>query len=352
MFLRTPTLLIIAILMSLSFYLPAQEVIKVGLTHLPPYAIKGAEGNWTGMSVELWRNLAEGEQLRYELVELDSGDNLVSAVASGQIDVALTTDLSTPEVDSVSFMQHHHLTTVGYAQPPSKGIIKILSTLLSKQFWMIVLYLSLLLLVVGTIIYFIERNTNEDQFGGDRSLLEGIGSGFWWAGVTMTTIGYGDKAPASLGGRVVAMLWMLVAMAVSASLTASIVSAANQKNTISFPDDLQESKLAVIKESPTADFFKQKDYSFTTVANAAEGIKMMNDGKADFVIADATALRYTVNNTTGLDAKVTGTNESPVAYALAVRNSSGLSDRLNNRLVTFILSPTWRGIVREYGGDK
>ncbi|WP_367182700.1 ion channel [uncultured Christiangramia sp.] len=36
-------------------------------------------------------------------------------------------------------------------------------------------------------------------------MIEDIGSGFWWAGVTMITIVYGDKAPVTFWGRAIAL---------------------------------------------------------------------------------------------------------------------------------------------------
>jgi voltage-gated potassium channel len=45
--------------------------------------------------------------------------------------------------------------------------------------------------------------------------------GFWWAWVTMTTVGYGDLVPTTLEGRIVGMLLILVGIAIFSMLTAS-----------------------------------------------------------------------------------------------------------------------------------
>ncbi len=45
--------------------------------------------------------------------------------------------------------------------------------------------------------------------------------GFWWAWVTMTTVGYGDLVPTTLEGRLVGMLLILVGVALFSLLTAS-----------------------------------------------------------------------------------------------------------------------------------
>jgi voltage-gated potassium channel len=55
--------------------------------------------------------------------------------------------------------------------------------------------------------------------------------GIWWAVVTVTTIGYGDLYPTSVGGRIVAMVLMMVGIGFLAVLTATIASRFIQTDT-------------------------------------------------------------------------------------------------------------------------
>ena len=68
----------------------------------------------------------------------------------------------------------------------------------------------------------VERRHNHYQFvdlpvGGACWTL-------WWSAVTMTTVGYGDKAPkTSLGKKSIAIIWMFTAVIIS-GFTATIAS--------------------------------------------------------------------------------------------------------------------------------
>lgn len=46
----------------------------------------------------------------------------------------------------------------------------------------------------------------------------------WWALVTVTTVGYGDKFPVTSGGRGVAVVLMLLGIGLIGILTASVAS--------------------------------------------------------------------------------------------------------------------------------
>ena len=58
----------------------------------------------------------------------------------------------------------------------------------------------------------------------DHNNFPSIGSGLWWAVQTVTTVGYGDQVPATVAGRLVAALVMLVGIGFLTVITAAITS--------------------------------------------------------------------------------------------------------------------------------
>ena len=61
---------------------------------------------------------------------------------------------------------------------------------------------SLVILSAFAIIQF------ENPTDAPEGNIKNIGDAFWWAYVTITTVGYGDKFPVTSGGRIVAMVLM------------------------------------------------------------------------------------------------------------------------------------------------
>lgn len=69
----------------------------------------------------------------------------------------------------------------------------------------------------GTLVLVFERAVNAEGF-------DTIWGAFWWALVTMTTVGYGDTVPVTIGGRIVGVLVMFAGVSLVSLLTATISS--------------------------------------------------------------------------------------------------------------------------------
>jgi voltage-gated potassium channel len=58
----------------------------------------------------------------------------------------------------------------------------------------------------------------------DQGDFATLWDGIWWAVVTVTTVGYGDVYPKSVGGRIIGIILMLVGISFLSLLTAAIAS--------------------------------------------------------------------------------------------------------------------------------
>lgn len=76
---------------------------------------------------------------------------------------------------------------------------------------------ALLVLIGGLAITDAER-------GHPDALITNVGDGWWWAFVSMTTVGYGDYYPITATGRLVAVGLMLAGIAVIGSVTGMFAS--------------------------------------------------------------------------------------------------------------------------------
>jgi len=56
------------------------------------------------------------------------------------------------------------------------------------------------------------------------SNIHSYGAALWWAIVTVTTVGYGDKYPVTVGGRAVAVVLMIVGISLIGVVTATVAS--------------------------------------------------------------------------------------------------------------------------------
>src|SRR5882757_3107513 len=245
--------------------------LTIGTKVTPPFAMKGPDGKWTGISIDLWQDMAKRLKLNYTFQEMDL-DHLLAGVTNGTLDAAVAAISVTAErEEAMDFTQPFFTTGLGIAvsDKTTAPWLGVLRRLVSWQFLAVISLLALVLLVAGFLMWLFERRGNAEQFGGKP--LQGIGAGFWWSAVTMTTVGYGDKAPRTFGGRIVGLIWMFVAIIIISSFTAAITSAltVNQLgSSIHGPKDLPEVRVATVASSTGESYLQHQHIVYKTYPDA------------------------------------------------------------------------------------
>ncbi|XP_065133684.1 potassium voltage-gated channel subfamily C member 3a isoform X3 [Paramisgurnus dabryanus] len=81
----------------------------------------------------------------------------------------------------------------------------------TNEFLLLIIFLALGVLIFATMIYYAERigASPDDPTASAHTTFKNIPIGFWWAVVTMTTLGYGDMYPETWSGMLVGALCAL-----------------------------------------------------------------------------------------------------------------------------------------------
>ena len=326
--------------------------LKVGIKEAPPFVEKQADGTWGGIGVDLWQRLAKDLGYSYEWQPYTEVAELVTALADGKVDVGVAALTMTPEREnSINFSHAFYSTGLAIASTKSEqSFWTAIKQLVSPQFMQAVFVLFVLLLGVGVLVWFVERRRNTEQFGGNAA--EGIGSGLWWSAVTMTTVGYGDKAPVTATGRFIALVWMFASIITVSSFTAAIASAftVNQLNTgIRNLGDLQESKTMAVRGSAAAEFLSLRGINYNEIADVREGLAAVAEGKVDAVVHDAPLMHYYISRDESLqNIEVLGDLLEPQQYAFGLRNDLPQLEFINRSLLKTIRSAQWQASVERF----
>ena len=333
---------------------PPPHVLRVGTTSAPPFSMKLRDGKWTGISIELWRELAAELGLEFRLEERKFTD-LLAGLEDGSLDVGVTAITVTAERESVMDFTHPFFITGLAIAVPSEGAplhwLRVAEHFLTLHFLYVVVALTLVLVAAGFLVWVFERRRNPEHFNGE--LPQGIGEGVWWAIVTMTTVGYGDKSPKSLGGRVVATAWMFVSIIILSSFTAAITSSltiSQLGGSVKGLADLNHLRVGSIEGSTGAAFLTDHDIEAVRFVNVSAALQALAHRGIDAYVGDAAILRYMVNKQYRGRLQVLPQTFEQQYYGIALPSGSALREPLNRSLLLYIRSEDWKEKLRQYLG--
>jgi len=128
-----------------------------------------------------------------------------------------------------------------------EGELRVESVLKHHSLFRVLLAACATLLLGAWLVLIFEENAK-------GSNIHSYPEALWWAIVTVTTVGYGDRYPVSAGGRVVAAVLMLVGIGLIGVLTATVASVFIKEHTDANKEQINKNhrdlgeQLAVISE--------------------------------------------------------------------------------------------------------
>ncbi|HTN34170.1 MAG TPA: transporter substrate-binding domain-containing protein [Marinobacter sp.] len=332
-----------------------QPPLKVGIATVPPFVMQAEDGHWEGISIDLWQQVADGMNLDFEWVPMEFRE-LLDAVEKKEIDVAVGALTMTADREvRFDFTHPFFQTGLSIAVPPvpKQSLIAILKAFVSWQFVSAVLALIALLFGVGVLLWLAERRRNPEQFGGTTG--EGIGASVWWAAVTMTTVGYGDKAPISFAGRLIALIWMFAGLIMVASFTAAITTAltvSNLRSGIQDINDLPGKTVATIGKTASQRYLEDHRIRYQLYPDLTSAMKSVAEGKTDAIVYDRALMQYRNQQLGKQKLTILPGIFAEQLYALALPDGSKLREPVSENILRVTESAEWEDVLRSYLGTK
>lgn len=328
-----------------------QKELIVGVKQTPPFIIKNAAGEYSGISVSLWKNIANELGYKYQFKEYDLA-GLLDALEKGEIDACINPlTVTSSRVEQFDFTQPFYITNLAIAVDKSgkSKWLSFIKNFFSLQFFKAILLLLLVLMIFGVLVWFFEKDANQEEFGPG---MKGVWNGLWWSAVTMTTVGYGDKSPKTTGGRTVALIWMFTAIIIISGFTASIASSltvSELESSIESPSDLKKVNVVAVAASTGAEYLKNNGISYDEVNNIGDALKMLASGDVDAVVYDEPIMRFSIQQL-DLEKQISLLPYSFATqyYSFALPKYSNKREQIDPVLLKSIAGTQWKILLQEY----
>jgi polar amino acid transport system substrate-binding protein len=333
---------------------PARKLL-VGTMRVPPFALRSDSGAWTGLSIELWQRVASELNLAYEFREFDyDPEGLLHALETLEIDLAVATIPITPDGESRFDFSHAYFAAgVGVAvrSEPNPGILGTLGGLLTWQLLVPIGGLVGLLLLVGMTVWLIERRHNPGHF--DPRAMQGISDGVWWAAVTMTTTGYGDKTPITWRGRVIALVWMFASIFCIATFSATLASSfvvGRLKSSVTGPEDLPRARVGTVADTAGELWTRVHGLNARAYPFLIQASKALKRGEVEALVVERAILGHMIREYDWKDLLILPQTLAVHDYAIAVPSGSPLMEEINRGVLKVTQRRDWKELVQRYVG--
>ncbi len=278
---------------SLSFAQDTIQPIKIAVKEFQPFVFKDTRG----FCIDMAKAICERNGLKPKFVFYETVQEVLKAVETGECDINFSGITITAKREKNLDFSHPFFDSgliVAVKENPDNRWMSFALKILKVIGYSLLIFL-IGLTVVAHAIWFLEKSDNDPK-SFPTHYKRGILDAYWWAVVTMTTVGYGDKCPKKIIGRVIASVWMIIGIIWFAAFTATLTSSMTI-NQIGYGEikglnDLGDKSVSVIKGTTSENFMHYHDVTLMLAESFDDLVKSLKTGNVDAVVYDAPALMY------------------------------------------------------------
>ena len=333
----------------------AERPIRVAARICPPFVMNEA-GNFSGLSIFLWDNIALELGLEYSIEEYGL-DEMLESTAQGKADVGVSCLSKTHEREKIIDFSHSFYETHLAIAVKQHGILHAIKTIFyNKKLYGVVGIIVGVAALIGGILFLLEHKINTKLYsmknrGG--KLVEGFITGLLF--VTSWPIRYYEFR--TLGGRTLSAVLAVGSTLMIASVTAILASAFTldqMRSEITGLQDLAKVKVGVMEATTSAEYLQEQGINSRTFKERQKLLAALDAGNLGAVVADGAVLKYLIKK-----AHAEGRYESlsvlpfefeKQSYAFALPEHSPHVEKFNQALLSVLESPVWRKELVKYLG--
>ncbi|XP_078344933.1 uncharacterized protein LOC144630436 [Oculina patagonica] len=179
---------------------------------------------------------------------------------------------------------------ISLANEPSRTDVAALAW--SKS-WAIVVLSVVMGFIAAVLIWLTERGEKAEKF--PRSFLQGTGDLTWFAVITMTTVGFGEKTPVKVASRLITIIWIIIGLVLMsiflAVLTVSLTVMATDDQLI-----LYGTKVTALRDSPSHRLGIRRNAKVEHKETLEEAFDALQNGETEGFLLDAYVAGSGVSN--------------------------------------------------------
>ena len=318
---------------------PAGGKIKVLTRNLEPFSFE-KDGRRAGYAAELWEKLAREMKADYEVQAVGSAQEIIDALKNKTADVGVgAISVTSQREEVIDFSQPFYESGLQVLVTAASGsfadnIVAIVKNLFNLELIGAFLLLMAAMFLISHLVWRFEHKVNSDMW--PKEYKAGMWESFWWTISTLLVGGADNKGPVGVGGRIVAIVWMLSATVLVSLLTASFTTTLTintLKGDINGPGDLPGRKVATVKGSTAENWLNAKGAKVVLLGDVMECISALKNGDVNAVVYDAPVLKYEAGKLHDDSLQMVGPVFERQNYAFALQQDSPLRERLNQALL-------------------